>query len=172
MLRINSDVKMQSFNRTADIYQKRYGLDRQEALERIAKRYKLNVEYDNSNRSILDRMLGRNKHINEDSLIKQWGSTIDKEVDKMVEAGVKTSEIGKWTRRRGPLGEDRLNKIIERQGSPAAGKGTGKGFGWKGKAGAGVALLALGGVIGSMFAGGHKSNAELYNPNPQPQYYS
>ncbi len=47
-----------------------------------------------------------------------------------------------------------------------------KGFGWKGKAGAVAGLLALGGIIGNQFAGGKKSNAELYNPNPQPQYYS
>ena len=43
-------------------------------------------------------------------------------------------------------------------------------LGWKGKAGAAAALLALGGVIGNQFSGGHKSNAQLYNPNPQPQY--
>ena len=54
----------------------------------------------------------------------------------------------------------------------AAGKAASKGWGWKGKAGAVAGLLALGGVIGNQFAGGHKSNAELYNPNPQPQYYS
>ena len=51
-------------------------------------------------------------------------------------------------------------------------KAGGKGLGWKGKAGAVAGLLALGGIIGNQFAGGHKSNAELYNPNPQPQYYS
>ena len=53
-----------------------------------------------------------------------------------------------------------------------AAKTSSKGWGWKGKAGAVAGLLALGGVIGNQFAGGHKSNAELYNPNPQPQYYS
>lgn len=51
-------------------------------------------------------------------------------------------------------------------------KAASKGWGWKGKAGAVAGLLALGGIIGNQFAGGHKSNAELYNPNPQPQYYS
>lgn len=51
-------------------------------------------------------------------------------------------------------------------------KAASKSLGWKGKAGAVAGLLALGGIIGNQFAGGHKSNAELYNPNPQPQYYS
>ena len=45
-------------------------------------------------------------------------------------------------------------------------------LGWKGKGLAAVGLVALGGVISNMFSGGKKSNAELYNPNPQPQYYS
>lgn len=47
-----------------------------------------------------------------------------------------------------------------------------KNLGWKGKAGAIVGLLALGGIIGNQFAGGHQTNAQLYNPSPQPQYYS
>lgn len=47
-----------------------------------------------------------------------------------------------------------------------------KNLGWKGKAGAVVGLLALGGIIGNQFAGGHQTNAQLYNPSPQPQYYS
>lgn len=54
----------------------------------------------------------------------------------------------------------------------ASEKAATKGWGWKGKAGAVAGLLTLGGIIGNQFAGGKKSNAELYNPNPQPQYYS
>ena len=54
-----------------------------------------------------------------------------------------------------------------RQETIAARKGK---LSWKGKAGAAAALLALGGVIGNQFSGGHQSNAQLYNPNPQPQY--
>ncbi len=43
----------------------------------------------------------------------------------------------------------------------------------KGKAlGALVGVFALGGVIGNMLSGGHRSNAELYNPNGYQQYYS
>lgn len=45
------------------------------------------------------------------------------------------------------------------------------GHGWKAKAGAVGGLLALGAVLGSMMGGhGEQSNAQLYNPNPQPQY--
>ena len=52
-----------------------------------------------------------------------------------------------------------------------AGGGSGK-FGWKGKVGAVVGLRALGGVLSNFMDGGQKSNGQLYNPNPQPQYYS
>lgn len=61
---------------------------------------------------------------------------------------------------------------IEKRAAAKAEQMASKGLGWKGKAGAVAGLLALGGIIGNQFAGGHKSNAELYNPNPQPQYYS
>lgn len=45
------------------------------------------------------------------------------------------------------------------------------GHGWKAKAGAVGGLLAIGAVLGSMMGGhGEQSNAQLYNPNPQPQY--
>ena len=47
-----------------------------------------------------------------------------------------------------------------------------KNLGWKGKVGAVVGLLALGGIIGNQFAGGHQTNSQLYNPSPQPQHYS
>ena len=78
--------------------------------------------------------------------------------------------------------EQRLAKIddqlVERQGRIAkfnadeiAGHKVGNGH-FKGKVGAVVGLLALGGIIGNQFAGGHQTNAQLYNPSPQPQYYS
>ena len=45
------------------------------------------------------------------------------------------------------------------------------GHGWKAKAGAVGGLLALGAVLGNMMGNhGEQSNAQLYNPNPQPQY--
>ena len=59
--------------------------------------------------------------------------------------------------------------------SKAAGEASksGKGLGLKAKGGIALGLLALGGVLGSMMGGhGEKTNAEMYNPNPQPQYYS
>lgn len=57
-------------------------------------------------------------------------------------------------------------------------KGTGAakksgGHHWKAKGGAALALLALGGVLGNMMGNhGEQTNAQMYNPNPQPQYYS
>lgn len=58
----------------------------------------------------------------------------------------------------------------EQRAAKKAGK---KGLGLKGKAGAVMGLLALGGVLGNMMGNhGEQSNAQMYNPNPQPQYYS
>lgn len=50
----------------------------------------------------------------------------------------------------------------------------GKGFfgGKGGKVAMMAGLVGLGAVISNMFSGGHQSNSQLYNPNPQPQYYS
>lgn len=46
-----------------------------------------------------------------------------------------------------------------------------EGLGWKAKAGAVGGLLALGAVLGNMMGNhGEQNNAQLYNPNPQPQY--
>ena len=53
----------------------------------------------------------------------------------------------------------------------AEGPKGGKGLGWKSKAGAVAALLGVGAVLGNMMGNhGEQSNAQLYNPNPQPQY--
>lgn len=53
----------------------------------------------------------------------------------------------------------------------AAETGGGSGIKWKGKVGAAAALLGLGAVFGTMMGHhGEQSNAQLYNPNPQPQY--
>lgn len=52
----------------------------------------------------------------------------------------------------------------------SGGKSILKGAG--GKIAAVAGLLTLGGVIGNMLSGGHRSNAELYNPNGYQQYYS
>ena len=41
-----------------------------------------------------------------------------------------------------------------------------------GKIGAAVAALGTIGITASLFSGGQKTNAQLYNPNPQAQYYS
>lgn len=70
----------------------------------------------------------------------------------------------------GNVAEKRKQATKAKKGIKDAGK---KGFGLKGKAGAVMGLLALGGVLGNMMGnGGRQSNAQMYNPNPQPQYYS
>ena len=97
--------------------------------------------------------------------------------DKDIELKAKGMMLEKMQAR-----EQRLAKIddqlVERQGRIArfnadeiAGHKVGNGH-FKGKVGAVVGLLALGGIIGNQFAGGHQTNAQLYNPSPQPQYYS
>ena len=97
--------------------------------------------------------------------------------DKDIELRAKGMMLEKMQAR-----EQRLAKIddqlVERQGRIAkfnadeiAGHKVGNGH-FKGKVGAVVGLLALGGIIGNQFAGGHQTNAQLYNPSPQPQYYS
>lgn len=57
-------------------------------------------------------------------------------------------------------------------GGAATTEKSGLKMGTKGKIGAAVAgIAALAGVTSLMFSGGKQSNAQLYNPNPQPQYY-
>ena len=102
---------------------------------------------------------------------------ISKEDKRAIKAKQKELMIDSIKRR-----EERYSKInsraMERQGHIAnfesdaiAGHKVGNGH-FKGKVGAVVGLLALGGIIGNQFAGGHQTNAQLYNPSPQPQYYS
>ena len=97
--------------------------------------------------------------------------------DKDIELRAKGMMLEKMQAR-----EQRLAKIddqlVERQGRIArfnadeiAGHKVGNGH-FKGKVGAVVGLLALGGIISNQFTGGHQTNAQLYNPSPQPQYYS
>ena len=62
--------------------------------------------------------------------------------------------------------ENRQKKKMATEAKAAKGES----FHWKGKAAAAASLIGLGAIIGNMFSGGHRSNAELYNPNPQ--YYS
>lgn len=67
-----------------------------------------------------------------------------------------------------PLLMNEAGKQVEKQ--KAAAKAS-KGLGWKSKAGAVAALLGVGAVLGNMMGNhGEQSNAQLYNPNPQPQY--
>ena len=63
-----------------------------------------------------------------------------------------------------------MTASTRKQLAEAAKKGS-KGLGWKGKAGAAAALLGGLAVLGTMMGNhGEQSNAQLYNPGPQPQY--
>ena len=65
------------------------------------------------------------------------------------------------------------NEVQKNKAIPIPKRG-GKGFlgGKGGKVAMMAGLVGLGAVISNMFSGGHQSNSQLYNPNPQPQYYS
>lgn len=136
----------------------------------------LNTYEERAQRAINEEKIKNNKK----SLYDENGNLrndISKEDKRAIKAKQKELMIDSMKRR-----EERYSKInsgaMERQGRIAnfesdaiAGHKVGNGH-FKGKVGAVVGLLALGGIIGNQFAGGHQTNAQLYNPSPQPQYYS
>lgn len=136
----------------------------------------LNTYEERAQRAINEEKIKNNKK----SLYDENGNLrndISKEDKRAIKAKQKELMIDSIKRR-----EERYSKInsraMERQGHIAnfesdaiAGHKVGNGH-FKGKVGAVVGLLALGGIIGNQFAGGHQTNAQLYNPSPQPQYYS
>ena len=65
---------------------------------------------------------------------------------------------------------DTKKKVAEKAAANPASK-AGKGLGLTAKGGMALGLLAIGGILGNMMGGhGEQTNAQLYNPNPQPQY--
>lgn len=136
----------------------------------------LNTYEERAQRAINEEKIKNNKK----SLYDENGNLrndISKEDKRAIKAKQKELMIDSMKRR-----EERYSKInsgaMERQGRIAnfesdaiAGHKVGNGH-FKGKVGAVVGLLALGGIIGNQFSGGHQTNAQLYNPSPQPQYYS
>ena len=74
-------------------------------------------------------------------------------------------------RSRNAIRKYRRNEVKQQKKATAAKKAGKLNLGWKAKAGAVGGLLALGAVLGNMMGNhGEQSNAQLYNPNPQPQY--
>lgn len=132
------------------------------AMEKFSKDYNLDVDLSDYKTSALGRIANRirgNKNISKNEAMARIHDAYMKKTDEYVNDLKEQRKSGKITDRqylnRANIG---WNRVAARQ------------VGWKGKAGAAAALLALGGVIGNQFSGGHQSNAQLYNPNPQPQY--
>ena len=143
------------------------------AMEKFSKDYNLDVDLSDYKTSALGRIANRirgNKNISENEAMARIHDAYMKKTDEYVNDLKEQRKSGKITDRqyinRANIGWNRTAAAQERK---AANKNLDK-LGWKGKAGAAAALLALGGVIGNQFSGGHQSNAQLYNPNPQPQY--
>lgn len=106
----------------------------------------------------------------QNKLQSKWIVEHGKQANALKE-GMNTSQISadEYARRSAHLETAEARASLLKGNLKAGGRG---GFHFGGKIGAVAGLVGLGAVIGSMFSGGHKSNAELYNPNPQPQYYS
>lgn len=112
-----------------------------------------------------------------DSFFKKRDYSIEKLQKQYTKAFIK--ENNEMLREQGAMektGRNSLHvlsdKMKERGGRIS--KPGGKGFfgGKGGKVAMMAGLVGLGAVISNMFSGGHQSNSQLYNPNPQPQYYS
>ena len=145
-----------------------------QTMEKFAKDYNLDVNLSDYKTSAIERIANRirgNKNISKHEAMDRIHDAYMKKTDEYVNALKEQRKSGKITDsqylNRANIG---WNRVAARQeAAESASKNLGK-LGWKGKAGAAAALLALGGVIGNQFSGGHQSNAQLYNPNPQPQY--
>ena len=133
---------------------------------------------------IANKVLGQKEHTAEE-LEKAYTKTANKQIQGLIDTGgISTSAIGRLTKN-GLMTQEKYQKMLElgekhakRRGytpevsaNEAAAAKKGK-LGWKGKAAVGAGVLALGAIILNQFNGGHQSNSQLYNPNPQPQYYS
>ena len=146
------------------------------AMEKFSKDYNLDIDLSDYKTSTMGRIANRirgNKNISRDEAIQRMHDSYMSKTDEYLKSLKEQHEAGKLTDRqhlrRANVGYTKRAAAIERGEAKAASKNLSK-LGWKGKAGAAAALLALGGVIGNQFSGGHQSNAQLYNPNPQPQY--
>lgn len=148
------------------------------ALEKFSKDYGLDVDLSNYKTSTLGRIANRikgNKNIPRSEAMARVVDAYMKKTDEYVNDLKEQRKSGKITDRqylnRANIGWNRVAARQERKALESESKNF-RELGWKGKGLAAVGLIALGGVISNMFSGGKKSNAELYNPNPQPQYYS
>ena len=135
---------------------------------------------------VADKILGKKKDYDINALEKAYTEKYNEQLRGLIDTGgISDKTIGRLTRN-GVMGDSMYQRnlkrgqmLAERRGNVGAAEASkaeaaakkGK-LGWKGKAAVGAGVLALGAIILNQFNGGHQSNSQLYNPNPQPQYYS
>lgn len=146
------------------------------AMEKFSEDYGLGVDLSNYKTSTLGRIANRikgNKNISTSKALDLLSDAYTKKTYKYVNDLKEQYQSGKITDRQYIRRANRGWTRAAANGGERVPKSRNlEKLGWKGKGLAAVGLVALGGVISNMFSGGKKSNAELYNPNPQPQYYS
>lgn len=144
------------------------------AMEKFSNDYNLGVDLSNYKTSMLGRIANRvrgNKNISKEEALERTLGAYSKKTNEYINNLKEQHQSGKITDRQYMKRANRGWTRAAANGGKRVPKSRNLGkLGWKGKAGAAAALLALGGVIGNQFSGGHQSNAQLYNPNPQPQY--
>lgn len=146
------------------------------AMEKFSNDYNLGVDLSNYKTSMLGRIANRvigNKNISKEEALERTLGAYSKKTNEYINNLKEQYQSGKITDRQYIRRANRGWTRAAANGGKRVPKSRNlEKLGWKGKGLAAVGLVALGGVISNMFSGGKKSNAELYNPNPQPQYYS
>lgn len=146
------------------------------AMEKFSSDYNLGVDLSNYKTSMLGRIANRvrgNKNISKEEALERTLGAYSKKTNEYINNLKEQYQSGKITDRQYMRRANRGWTRAAANGGKRVPESRNLGkLGWKGKGLAAVGLVALGGVISNMFSGGKKSNAELYNPNPQPQYYS
>lgn len=146
------------------------------AMEKFSNDYNLGVDLSNYKTSMLGRIANRvigNKNISKEEALERTLGAYSKKTNEYINNLKEQYQSGKITDRQYMRRANRGWTRAAANGGERVPKSRNlEKLGWKGKGLAAVGLVALGGVISNMFSGGKKSNAELYNPNPQPQYYS
>lgn len=146
------------------------------AMEKFSNDYNLGVDLSNYKTSMLGRIANRvrgNKNISKEEALERTLGAYSKKTNEYINNLKEQYQSGEITDRQYMRRANRGWTRAAANGGKRVPESRNLGkLGWKGKGLAAVGLVALGGVISNMFSGGKKSNAELYNPNPQPQYYS